>query len=38
MLVGQELDLDHSTPLAHDRSSLGDHMTHATCNRGAQAR
>jgi hypothetical protein len=33
MLPGQALDLDHTTPLAHDRSSKGDRIVHAACNR-----
>jgi hypothetical protein len=40
MLAGQALDLDHTTPLTVDRSSVGDRITHASCNRskGAKAR
>ena len=32
-----ELDLHHSTALKVDRTSLGDVMAHASCNRGAPA-
>ena len=34
MLPGQALDLDHTIPLADDVSSIGDRITHASCNRG----
>lgn len=38
MLRGQELDLDHSTPLMVDRRSKGDRIVHASCNRRAGAK
>lgn len=34
MLPGQPLDLDHTIPLAVDKRSRGDRITHAHCNRG----
>jgi len=38
MRAGQPLDLDHSTPLIDNPTSLGDRVTHARCNRrGARA-
>ncbi len=38
MLHGQALDLDHSVPLSLDEESVGDRITHATCNRSRRAR
>ena len=38
MLEGQPLDLDHSTPRAHDPASVGDRFVHASCNRSAGGR
>jgi 5-methylcytosine-specific restriction endonuclease McrA len=32
MLPGQALALDHTVPLAEDRSSVGDRIVHAECN------
>jgi 5-methylcytosine-specific restriction endonuclease McrA len=32
MLPGQALALDHTVPLAEDRSSVGDRIVHASCN------
>jgi hypothetical protein len=32
MLAHQKLELDHTTPLAHDPNSIGDRIVHATCN------
>jgi len=37
MLEHEPLDLDHSTPLAEDRGSVGDRIVHASCNRSAGA-
>lgn len=36
MLHGQDLDLDHTTPLIIDATSRGDRITHAACNRGGR--
>lgn len=38
MLATQQLDLDHTIPLAHDKTSRGDRIVHANCNRAAGAR
>jgi hypothetical protein len=38
MVYPQPLDLDHSTPLAHDPYAQGDRIVHASCNRAKGAR
>lgn len=35
MRRGDALDLDHSTPLVHSTTSVGDRIVHASCNRAA---
>lgn len=34
MQADDALDLDHTTPLARDRTARGDRICHASCNRG----
>lgn len=38
MHPGDDLDLDHTTPLALDARSRGDRIVHASCNRAAGGR